>query len=62
MGMQVDQARHEGGQPEVGDLLFGIAQLQHVHLADVADDPVAHEHRPVLKRLGCDGEDILCAQ
>ena len=32
---------------EVGDLLFGIAQLQHVRLADVADDPVAHEHRPV---------------
>ena len=51
VSVQVDQARHERGQAVVDDLLVGVAELQHVGGADVADAAVAHEHGAVLERL-----------
>ena len=61
MGVQIDQTRHERRQPEIDHFLFRIAQLQHVHFADIANESVAHEHCAVLERLGRDRQNILCA-
>ena len=47
---------------EIDHFFVGIAQLEHLGRADVADDVVADKHRALLKRLGRDGKNVLCAQ
>ena len=60
--VQVDEARHDSRLAEIDHFFVGIAQLEHLGRADVADDVVADKHRALLKRLGRDGKNVLCAQ
>ena len=62
MGVQIDKARHYRSETEVLDFLVGVAQFQHVGLAEVADLSVAHEHSTIGDRLGRYGQNIMCAQ
>ena len=62
VGVQVDEAGQDGRLAEIGDLLIGIAQLEHGGVADVADGAVANEHRTVVDGFRRDGKHVLRAQ
>ena len=62
VSVQIDEARHERGLTVIDDFLVGIAQLEHVGGADVADRAVADEHGAAPERLRRDGKNVLCAQ
>ena len=46
---------------EIDKRIYG-SFIEHLGRADVADDVVADKHRALLKRLGRDGKNVLCAQ